>query len=76
MFDCFAGVVVESRSETGEGFQFFKLCVRELQVSRDGTVDPSLCLSTDTRNGFPDIDCREDAQFEQGRGEIDLTIGD
>lgn len=53
VFDCFAGVVVESRSKTTKGFQFFKLCVRELQVSRDGTVDPSLCLSTDTRNGFP-----------------------
>ena len=65
MFDDFAGVVIQPRAKTGEGFELLKLSVGELEVARNGAVSRPLRLAADARNGFAHIHGRQHAQFKQ-----------
>ena len=76
MVDDLAGVVIEPGAELGEGFQLLELRVRELEIARHRSVGRPLRLAANARNGFADIDGGKNAQFEQRRREIDLTVRD
>ena len=76
VLDGLAGVFVQAGAEPGEGLEFLELRIGELEIARHRPKGRALRLAADARHGLADIDRRQHAQFKQGRGEIDLPVGD
>ena len=60
MLDDLARVFIQAGAESGKRLEFLKLGIGELEIARHRAIRRPLRLAADARNGFADIDCRQD----------------